>query len=806
MFRENIHKLILFFLTLILVQHQALAQGLGSIKGRVIDESTKQGIAYASLQIVGTTQGTTTDENGYFQLEHIPLGYQQLQTSSVGYEPKLSEEILITRKGLKSILIEMKEDSALLGELVVAPSLFKKSIIRPVSMQTLGIASIEKNPGGNRDALKVLQSLPGVASNPGFRNDIIIRGGATGENKFFLDGIEVPVVNHFQTQGAMGGSVGIINSDLLQSVQFVTSGFSASRGNALSSVVEFTTKTAPQKQLNLRATLGTSDAGFTMMGAINQKTSYMLALRHSYLQFLFKAIRLPFLPTYTDFQFNIKSRLGKRDKLSFLGVGSIDQFRLNSSVNDGLSDSKLIRRNNYILNNIPIQEQWSYTIGANYQHYLGQKSKLFLVLSQSIWQNNTNKYKDQKQKERSLEYRSRELETRLRCELNQDLGQGYKLNLGLGLKHLFYTNRTKRELALPIGIIPIDYSAELSLLNYALWTEVKKDFFSRKLGVVLGLRAEGLNYNKETSNPLRQFSPRLSLRYALTLQLALKLSTGLYHQMPAYTILGYKNHNLDFANKSKARYMQATHFVGGLEFFPQKELKLSLESFYKGYRHYPYSIKKDVSLANLGSAYGVVGNEAVNFNSLGRAYGLEFLCQKKSHSGLYGILAYTLVFSEFKDSKGNYVPSTWDNRHLLTFTGGIHLKRNWELGLKFRYVGGRPYTPYDYNASSLVTKYDISKAGIYDYSQLNTKRFKAYSQLDIRIDKTWFLKKMAINLYLDVKNVYASENIGEAYLLPKVNAQGEYLREPQDKTRYQLEELENSIGRVMPSLGVVIDL
>ncbi len=806
MFKKNLYRFLLLFLTLGFLSTQAFAQSKASIRGRVLDEATKEGLAYVNLLLVGTTQGTMTDDKGYFELKNVPLGYQQLQASSIGYERKLSEEILITRKGIVSLIIEMKEDSSQLAEFVVAPSLFKKSVIRPVSMQSLGIASLEKNPGGNRDALKVLQSLPGVASNPGFRNDIIIRGGATGENKFYLDGIEVPVVNHFQTQGATGGSVGIINTDLLQSVDFITSAFSASRGNALSSVVEFKTKTPQRDKFDLRATLGTSDAGLTMQGSMNKRTSYMLALRHSYLQFLFKAIRLPFLPTYTDFQFNVKSRLGKRDQLNILGVGAIDQFCLNSSVNDGLSDDKLIRRNNYILNNIPIQEQWSYTIGANYQHYMEQGSKLALVLSQSTWQNNTHKYKDQTEQELSLEYRSRELETRLRCELDHNLGRGYKLSLGAGLKHLFYTNRTKRELVLPIGIIPIDYSAELSLLNYALWAEVKKDFFARKLGLVLAVRSEGLSYNKEMANPLRQLSPRLSLRYALTKQLALKVSSGLYHQIPAYTILGYKDHTLDFANKAEARYMQAMHFVGGFEFFPKQDLKFSLESFYKGYRHYPFSRKKQVSLANLGSAYGVVGNEAVSFNSTGRAYGLEFLCQKKSYSGLYGILAYTLVFSEFKDVNGAYVPSTWDNRHLLTFTGGVHLKRNWELGLKFRYVGGRPYTPYDYNASSLVAKYDISKAGIFDYTKLNTKRFKGYSQLDIRLDKTWFLKTMAINLYLDIKNVYASENVGEAYLLPKVNAQGEYLRDPQDNTRYQLEELENSIGRVMPSIGLVIDL
>ena len=301
----------------------------GTINGKIIDSKTREALPFVSVLIIGTQKGTTTNDKGEFVLENAPLGYVKIQASFIGYQTMISESYLVTNDKSPYIIIALAEMASKLDEVVIQSRLFKKSVTSPLSKQTLSIVEIEKNPGGNRDILKVIQSLPGVASNPGFRNDIIIRGGATSENKFYIDGIEVPVINHFQTQGATGGPVGLINADLIRNVDFYTSAFPSNRGNALSSVIEFTQKRGNPTTLNTRATLGTSDAGITLDGPLGKNTTFIASVRQSYLQFLFKLLKLPFLPTYTDFQLNVNSNLSDNSELSVLFIGAIDDFNLN---------------------------------------------------------------------------------------------------------------------------------------------------------------------------------------------------------------------------------------------------------------------------------------------------------------------------------------------------------------------------------------------------------------------------------------------------------------------------------------------
>ncbi|WBX70603.1 TonB-dependent receptor [Tenacibaculum retecalamus] len=256
----------IILLIVLLQSFIAVSQDQGAISGKVIDAKTRKAVPFVNVLVYGTSIGIASDENGAFKITNIPLGYNKLQISFIGYETVISDEYLVTKDKIPFITIELKENSTNLKEVEIKASLYKKSLESPLSLQSLGVAEIEKNPGGNRDVLKVIQSFPGVASNPGFRNDIIIRGGATAENKFYLDGVEVPVINHFQTQGATGGPVGIMNADLIRKVDFYSSAFPANRGNTLSSVIEFTQKRGNPTALKTRATIGTSDAGITLDG------------------------------------------------------------------------------------------------------------------------------------------------------------------------------------------------------------------------------------------------------------------------------------------------------------------------------------------------------------------------------------------------------------------------------------------------------------------------------------------------------------------------------------------------------------
>ena len=795
------------FLILIFSSVLSFSQNKGIVKGRIIDSQTREVIPFVNVLVLDTQIGTASNENGEFEIQNVPLGYVKIQVSSIGYQSVISEDYLVTLDKSPYIIIELIVDNEQLDEVVVKSKVFRKTIENPISAQTLGIAEIEKNPGGNRDILKVIQSLPGVASNPGFRNDIIIRGGAPSENKFYLDGIEVPVINHFQTQGSSGGPVGIINADLIRKVDFFTSAFSANRGNALSSVIEFTQKEGNPEKLNTRATLGTSDAGITLDGPLSDKTTFMLSARQSYLQFLFKLIKLPFLPTYNDFQLNLKHKLSEKNEISIIGLGAIDNFKLNESVNDGITDEDKIKRNRYILSNIPIQEQWNYTVGASYKHF-GEKSMQQVILSRNVWNNNAKKYFNNTSvlSDLLLDYTSKEIENKLRFENTATLKNNYKLNVGVGLETAKYFNSTYQKIANSSGVTEIDFSSDLSMLKYNVFGQISKKFLDYKLGLSLGVRIDATDYNSEMRNPLNQLSPRIALNYKLSDKLSLNASSGIYYQLPAYTIMGYRDNSNVLVNKENGlKYIKSTHYVAGFELNPESTSKITIEGFYKKYGNYPFSIRDQISLANLGSDFGVIGNEEVSSTSKGRSYGIELLAQKKSYNGLYGIVSYTFVKSEFENALNSYIPSSWDNRHLLTITGGKKLKKNWEIGGKFRLVGGQPYTPYDFENSSLIANYDVSNSGILDYSNLNSERFDTYHQLDVRVDKTWYWKKFSLNFYFDIQNLYGSESTSQSYLIPALDESGNKLINPSDSSKYVLEEIENTSGTVLPRFGVIVD-
>ena len=157
----------------------------------------------------------------------------------------------------------------------------------------MSATEIERLPGANRDVSKVIAALPGVAARATFRNDIIIRGGSPGENKFYLDGIEVPNINHFATQGSSGGPVGLLNVNFIREVEFYSGAFPANRANGLSSVLSFKQKDGNKDALITNFALGSSDAALTFDGPIGDKGDFIFSVRRSYLQFLFAALKLP---------------------------------------------------------------------------------------------------------------------------------------------------------------------------------------------------------------------------------------------------------------------------------------------------------------------------------------------------------------------------------------------------------------------------------------------------------------------------------------------------------------------------------
>ena len=790
---------------------QVISQS-GVIKGTITDGTNNETIPFANIYIEQTQSGVASDLDGNYIVSNIKPGIYNIIYSFVGYQSKSIAEVIVNPNKPTVLDVQLLSSSISLDEVEIKASPFQKSFESPVSKRSINATEIYRNPGGNRDISKVIQSLPGVASSASFRNDIIIRGGAPNENRFYLDGIEVPNINHFATQGSSGGPVGMINVNFIREVDLYTGAFPSNRGNTLSSVMEFKQIDGNTDRIASTFTVGSSDFGMTFDGPINDKTTFVFSARRSYLQFLFKAIGLPFLPTYNDFQFKVKTKLNDKNQITIIGLGAIDDFELNKGINDDIlaqdnltqNDSSTIERNNYILGYLPITTQWNYATGFNWTRF-GENSFQNFVFSRNHLNNRSYKYYDNDETNNEgllQDYISQEIENKFRFE-NTFRKNGWKLNYGIGLEFATYTNETFQQIIIQNIPDTLNFSSSLNILKASLFGQLSKQFLNDDLIISLGLRTDQNNYSKSMSNPLDQLSPRFSLSYSVSDKSSLNFNVGRYFQLPAYTVMGYRNNDNVLVNKqNNLTYINNNHIVFGLEHNPGTYSKITLEGFFKKYNNYPFLLRDSICLANLGGDFGVIGNEPVTSTSEGRTYGIEFLAQKKLNKRFYGILAYTWVRSEFIDKYGIYRPSAWDNKHLISLTGGVKLNNDWEIGVRFRYSGGPPYTPYDTLTSSLKYIWDINSFGLLDYNQLNGQRLAANHGLDLRVDKKWYWNKVALNLYFDIQNLYNFQGETPPSLIPVRDSNGDIIENPNDPARYQLKLISNTAGTILPSIGL----
>ncbi|HPT14930.1 MAG TPA: TonB-dependent receptor [Bacteroidales bacterium] len=775
----------------------------GVIKGRVFNASSNEPLPFTNIIIFGTNIGSVSDLDGNFLFTGIAPGYYKLAATSVGFENVITEELQVTNAKTTFLDIAMKEKPLQLAQIEVKSSPFKKVEESPVSLKTIGIAEIERSPGANRDISKVIQSLPGVASGLSYRNDLIVRGGGPSENRFLLDGIEIPNLNHFGTQGASGGSVGIINSDFLREVDLYTGAFPASRGNALSSVLDMRLIDGNPDKMVYRATLGASEMAVSASGPLSEKTTMLFSARRSYLQFLFSAIGLPFLPTFNDYTIKVKTRFDLKNELTILSIGSLDKSVLNTGIENPTEEQQ------YILSYLPSYDQWTYAIGAVYRHYRKNSYDTW-VLSRNMLNNKSQKFENNDENANPvLKYESEEIENKLRYENTTRLN-GYKILAGAGVEYVKYLNNTFQKVFIPTitdTLTSLNYDSFLDFFRYNAFGQVSKSYLENRLTLSAGVRMDGNSYSTEMSNLLKQFSPRVSASYGLTEKLFLNANAGRFFQLPSYTTLGYRDKTGKLVNKdNNIQYIRADHLVAGLEYRRSDNSRISLEGFMKFYDNYPYSVKDSVSLASKGADYGVYGDEAVVSTSKGRAFGAELYYRDRFMDKLSVILSYTFVRSEFDDKMGDLIPSAWDNRHILNISAAADLGKNWNVGAKWRFVGGAPYTPYDFSRSSLIEAWDARGQGYPDFNLYNTERLSNFHQLDLRIDKEYFFKKWSLNVYFDVQNAYNFKSINPDVLVLQRDANGIPLKDPNDPTRYSLKYLPSESGTVLPTLGIIIEL
>lgn len=784
--------MVLIFCVLAAFPKLVVGQSTGTLTGFVTDAKTDEPLPGATVKLEGTTMGAATDSSGYYRIRNIPPKTYTLTVSFVGYQSVSKYNVVVRSGGNPDINVQLSPAVAELGAISVAPDPFDNPAENPLSRKELSQVEITSYPGGNNDIAKVVQSLPGVSGTiAGFRNDVIIRGGAPSENVYYLDGIEIPIINHFATQGSAGGPVGLLNVSFFEGFNLSSSSFNARYDDVLSGVLQFDQRNgnASEYQTNLR--VGASEAAVTTEGPLFKgdksysNTTFIASVRRSYLQLLFDFIGLPFLPDYWDYQYKVNHKANSYNEFNLIGLGSIDNFSINKP-------DDITAEQQATLEQVPIISQWSTTHGISWtKRFKDKDGNLKTSIRTTGFGNQFSRYEDNEEQEGLIQNtESREWLTAVRSEYNRFVGT-WDYSLGVMTEHNNYNTETFRVAD------DIEFNTNINFFRYGLFGQVTKEWLAGRFTSSLGVRADGNTFTESGNKIWETLSPRLALSYDLDSEKKWEVnaSVGRYYKIPPNTIIGFQNNEGSFSNK-EAKYIRSDHYVAGLSYSPRKSTQLSLEGFLKRYSNYPVSIADSVSLANLGGGFEVFGNENIESVGKGRSYGMEFSYQQKLRENFYAILAYTLYWSEFTGfDQDQYLPSLWDNRHLLTFTGGYKLGNNWEIGARLRILGGSPYATIDRNAS-LNSYPDLQ----FDYNNLGEQRLKPFNSLDLRIDKKWNFNQWTLNLYLDVQNVLLND-------LPNTPEYG--LKRNEDGTVVmprELVEIENVDNTsVLPTLGIVID-
>jgi hypothetical protein len=722
----------------------------GEIQGRVLDETRQSPLAGAAVTLVGSDVGTVTRADGGFLLQDLAPGVYTVEVRFLGFQTTRESDVAVQPSHPTFVLVELKEEAvAVEGIVVEGGDAFSVPDDSPVSLRILAAEEVRRTPGGFSDISRTLLSLPGVVGGVDNRNDLLVRGGAPSENAYYLDGIRIPQINHFATQGASGGALGLVNVDFIRETEFYTGGYPVRYGDALSSVLLLENRPGSPGGVQGDFTVGASEAALTLDGPLTSKGNWLFSARRSYTQFLFELLDLPIRPDYWDFQTRVEYDVTPRDRLMLVGIGAIDDFDIVDPGPDG--DPGNIEIYNRVIDN----DQRSYTLGTSWRRLFGD-GYFTLSLSRSV---SDFRFADRDQSDAPL-LRNRSVEVDNRLRLDGDLRVSRTLSAGWGAGGSYSGIDTEfLRRATPGSSFDQDlaFAAELRFWKSYAYGQLTWRGFSGRLTATGGLRVDEVSFLRDGLS----VSPRLSASLQLGDRWTASVSAGVFHQTPQYISMAVQEDGR-YVNR-RLRPIRNDQWVAGLSWRANPGLQLKAEGFYKRYSHYPVSRDDPrISLANLGGDYGFVGAEPLTPSGKGRARGIELFAQQKLTERIYFLGAYTLSWSEFTGSDGVYKPSTWDRRHALDLTSGYRLGDLWEFGAKWRLLSGRADTQFDPVLSPI--EFQITGRGVPDWDRIGTERTPVYSRLDVRVERRFFFDRWNARVYLDIQNVLNQPNpVGYRY-------------------------------------------
>ncbi len=727
---EMQHIINLLLLSLLLHQGGLFAQDArrtGTITGAAVNAVTREPLVGTNVVILDTTLGAATNSEGRFTIENIPVGTYVLRASMIGFSSAVRTDIVVSTARPAEVQFSLSETNVEIEGVTITAGYFQKIPGAALSTQTQSNEEIRRLPGGFEDVVRAISILPGVAQVQAGRNDLIVRGGAPSENLFIVEGIEVPNINHFGTQGATGGPQSFINLDFISGTSFSTGGFGVQYGDRLSSALQIDLRDGRNDRIGGKATVSASQFGLNLEGPINSDGNFIFSARRSYLDFIFRAAGFGFVPEYWDFLAKANYRISNTDRISIMGIAALNNVRqFNDTDEQRFDNSRILYSNqDQFIGGISWQRLIpsgfiTVTLGQTFVDYAYRQNDINL---KPVFSNDSYEY-----------------EYSLRADLVLQLDRNTEINIGTQGR----VAQIKSDIFL--RSFETNFGKELSLDRVFSTTGYKSAVYAQisrrisDLNITGGLRMDYFNLIENSI----AFSPRLSASYSISEQTDLNAAVGRYYQAPSYIWLASNpiNRNL--------QYIGVDQYILGIERLLREDTKISLEGYYKNYFDYPAStVRQYLVMANTGAGFGGADEGFASFGidplvsqGAGHAYGVELFIQKKlSEIPYYGTFSISYNNANYIALDDESRPGTFYQRWILNLGGGYILNEKWELSTRFRFSTGRPYTPFDSD-------------GTQDPSQYNSVRIPANHSLDLRIDRRWSFDTWFLITYIDIQNIY----------------------------------------------------
>lgn len=747
--------------------------GVGAIKGVVVkaDGAPAEGVRVCALD---TSSCAISDARGAFRIAELRANAYRLEILPLEGLPFTSDPVDV-RAGMEgSVEISLPASQDFSQSVTVTAPAFQA----PEAVKTSGFLvaprEILKSAAALQDVSRYVQGLPGVVIGTNdFRNDIIVRGGSPLENLFLVDNVEIPNINAFANFASAGGTVSLLDAQLLRDVTFLTGGYPAPYINRTSSVLQVTQREGSRDHTGGWATLGFAGAGGIFEGPIRfgdgpAKGSWVVSARRSFLDLFTDDVGIGGVPVLYALNGKAVYDLTSRDRIWLVNIAGIDEIRL------GLTETTDPEEE---IGNFDIRyDGWRSATGFNWQRTFGSRGVGLLGVSHShatVGQQVKDLVAegvppadlppDDLIAQSPIVYReeSHEDETTLKYDLTLHVplfdtvqaGGSFKVfNVGYEVASPYGNDTPYSPVA---GIDPFFLDTRFRSYQSGAYLQASKQVASR-VNVTVGGRVDHYAVLSQA-----RFSPRAGLNVRVTDTLSWNASAGSYYQQPAFLFVSA------FPQNASLVPWRAVHYVTGLAWSPAASLRVTAEAYRKNYDKYPVaSDLPTVSLANIGDTFAV---REILFPlasaGVGYSEGVEFFVEKRLSAKLYG--QGNLSFSRTRHAglDGVLRPGSFDYPFVFNLLGGYRLSPAWELSARLSFLSGRPFTPYDEAVST------AQRRGVYDLARVNAERAPDYGRIDIRVDRTFTVGGQPLNLFFGVQNVANRRNFASYNWNRRTNTQ-----------------------------------